>query len=250
MASAWQLWRLQETDTAITQIEARIQDLDSGQGLEDVREDLDQEKAGIENEIVKKKLKLKQEELKLGGMEEHLISLKEKVFKGDTANPKELMAMQKELEIATAQKSAQEERVLMLMEEADGLELKKRELDKKFKDIDKILAERNEEYKKEKKKLEDEVIIVKDRREKMASAIEPHVLKRYEDIRNKCNGIAVAKVIKGNCGGCFMTIPVPLLNRVRDRHMEFCSNCGRILFPDTETPPVGAAEAAQSKDKA
>lgn len=249
MASTWQLWRLQETDIAISQMESRIQQLDSGQNIESVKQELEQEKIDLENEIKGKKLKLKQEELKLAGIEEQLKSIKNKIYKGDTSNPKELMNMQKELELFTGNQSAQEEKVFLMMEEMDSLEKNKKELNKKDYDIDQVLAQRIKEYDEEKNKLESDVELLKEKRTKMAFSIEPSVLKRYEDLRNTRDGIAVAKIVKGNCGGCFMILPTPLLDRAKDRHLEYCSSCGRILYPYTEPSSSGTETLLQANDK-
>ena len=56
----------------------------------------------------------------------------------------------------------------------------------------------------------------------------------YDDIRlSSKNGLAVVKVERDACGGCFNSItPQHNLNIKLRKDISFCENCGRILVPD------------------
>ena len=62
--------------------------------------------------------------------------------------------------------------------------------------------------------------------------VEPVELNRYEGLRRSKGGQAVAKVMRGLCQACRMSLPSQQLQRVRNgRQVVLCNNCGRILLP-------------------
>ena len=56
----------------------------------------------------------------------------------------------------------------------------------------------------------------------------------YLSIRStSSNGLAVVKINRNACGGCFSSItPQHSLNIRMRKEISFCENCGRILVPD------------------
>jgi predicted nucleic acid-binding Zn-ribbon protein len=67
-------------------------------------------------------------------------------------------------------------------------------------------------------------------REKALKKMEAKLEKAYTKIRaNVRNGIAVAPVVRGACGGCFAKIPPQLQSDIRQRKkIVICEHCGRI----------------------
>jgi predicted nucleic acid-binding Zn-ribbon protein len=56
-------------------------------------------------------------------------------------------------------------------------------------------------------------------------------LQRYEALRRTKGGLAVAKVVRGLCQACRMSLPTQLQQRVRNgRQTVLCSSCGRMLL--------------------
>lgn len=76
-------------------------------------------------------------------------------------------------------------------------------------------------------------------RDEVASKLPGEVLESYERAANAHDGEAMAEVVEENrrsmeytCGGCFMGIPVELLNALlrNDERPVVCPSCGRILY--------------------
>ena len=63
-----------------------------------------------------------------------------------------------------------------------------------------------------------------------AKKVEPALLEKYRSIKQHCTP-PMAKLINGQCSGCFMSLPSATLLDIRngDRIVE-CDNCGRILY--------------------
>ena len=72
------------------------------------------------------------------------------------------------------------------------------------------------------------------KKKKLSKNIEDRLMDAYSDLRlSSRNGLAVVKVDRGACGGCFSSITAQHhLNIKMRKSISFCENCGRILVPD------------------
>tara|TARA_B100001250_G_scaffold414157_1_gene450986 strand:- start:4136 stop:4897 length:762 start_codon:yes stop_codon:yes gene_type:complete len=72
------------------------------------------------------------------------------------------------------------------------------------------------------------------KKKKLSKNIEDRLVNAYSDLRlSSKNGLAVVKVDRGACGGCFSSITAQHhLNIKMRKSISFCENCGRILVPD------------------
>ena len=58
------------------------------------------------------------------------------------------------------------------------------------------------------------------------------LLARYEQLKTRYSVGAVVEVEDGVCGGCRLSLPKSLADRLK-RRLVFCDHCGRILYhPD------------------
>ena len=66
--------------------------------------------------------------------------------------------------------------------------------------------------------------------EKEAAKVEPKLLERYRSIKQHCTP-PMAKLIDGQCSGCFMSLPSATLLELKEgNRIVECDNCGRILY--------------------
>ena len=72
------------------------------------------------------------------------------------------------------------------------------------------------------------------KKKKLSKNIEDRLISSYSNLRlTSKNGLAVVKVDRGACGGCFSSITSQHhLNIKMRKSISFCENCGRILVPD------------------
>ena len=63
-----------------------------------------------------------------------------------------------------------------------------------------------------------------------SAKIDPELLKRYRSIKQHCTP-PMAKLVNGQCSGCFMSLPSATLRELKlgEKTVE-CDNCGRILY--------------------
>lgn len=89
----------------------------------------------------------------------------------------------------------------------------------------------------EEEKLGDEIANLDEEKAKLtrlrsdyAAGMVPEPLAVYEAVRGKLRP-AVARVERGNCGGCHLQISANALSELRDRgQLRKCGQCGRILY--------------------
>lgn len=66
--------------------------------------------------------------------------------------------------------------------------------------------------------------------EQESEKIEPELLEKYRTIKQHCTP-PMAKLIDGQCSGCFMSLPSATLLAIKEEaRLVTCDNCGRILY--------------------
>ena len=154
-----------------------------------------------------------------------------KLYSGANKNPKELVSLEKEVEIFKAKLREKEDRLLDLMAEIetiqekiklDGERLKKLEVE--WKQEQKALTQKQA-------KVENRLSDLSQKRQSLTSEITKQTLELYEGIRLR-KGQAVVKVAQGRCHGCHLTLSMNEWQRARAGDLAQCSSCGRILYLD------------------
>ncbi len=107
------------------------------------------------------------------------------------------------------------------------------------------------------KTLENDIEKMYDERDKVAAAIRPAILRKYERIlESSKTGKAIAEVDNYICHGCNMTLPPQLYNNVlKSERIETCPNCQCILLPaenrknDKKGPVIREASEQPAEDE-
>ena len=144
---------------------------------------------------------------------------------------KEYQAILKEIETIENKNSEIEDEIISALEELDHIRV---ELKAKEKDFDAYRLQ----YEKEKKKIEEEINQLdvdssgcQQINNDLRRQIRNELLKKYETIKGKRNGLAVVSVWKEVCGGCHMNIPPQLyIELQRSTDLLSCPNCNRIIY--------------------
>lgn len=87
------------------------------------------------------------------------------------------------------------------------------------------------ELKAELDRVESQVAVEAAERDRLVEGIDPNLLRRYDQIRSRRQGLAVVEARGGACAGCRMAIPPQVYNEVqRNGEIVSCPNCQRILY--------------------
>jgi predicted nucleic acid-binding Zn-ribbon protein len=144
---------------------------------------------------------------------------------------KEYQAILKEIETIENKNSEIEDEIISGLEEIDRMRAEVRAKEKDF-------ETHRAQYEKEKKKIEKEISQLdhdladaEKRTDALRKQIRDELLKRYETIKGRRNGVAVASVWKEVCGGCHMNIPPQMyIELQRSSELLTCPNCNRIVY--------------------
>lgn len=230
------LWKIQQIDTKLDNLNALMGELpmevsdleDEIVGLETRVQHIDEEVKEIQDEIASRKNSIKDFNKQIEKYDDQLNNIK---------NSREFEAITKEKEIAGLEIMAAEKKIKQLGEmlAAKGeVQAKTREdLDSRKKDLEFKKSELTEIVKEN----EEEMTKLAKESEKALANVEPRLARAYSRIRsNMRNGVSVAPIIRGSCGGCFSKIPPQRQSDIR-AHFRIidCEHCGRILVDQSIT---------------
>jgi predicted nucleic acid-binding Zn-ribbon protein len=217
MSQLWHLFRLSLLDQEADKKSEELRTLKDPTELEKECESLEKEILKQEDEIKKLALKTKKLELENESIKTHWKSIEKKLYSGKTSNTKELSSWQIEITTLKKKQNSIEEEILTLMEQAEELDSKHQNSQKKLEEDKKNIVQAWQDYKDRKIFLEKTIAELKEKRTKFIPPVEAADLKKYEMIRKlKDDGIAVAKIEENVCGGCYMNVPDMMIKKVQN----------------------------------
>jgi len=234
MSDIWQLYRIQQIDNQLIDAERKIAALAPRDDLLAESEKLDAELEEMKQALKKKNVTLKERDFEVQKAVTQRKGFEKKLYGGESGNPKELAGWQSEIDALGKKQRTIEDEMLILMEEIEQFE----EETKKRQESARIKKEEHKKSEEERdatvKALESEMENLKAKREKIIQTVDAPLLEKYIELQDHKDGVAIAKITKGICGGCFRNLSESQIKRVERRDLEFCGNCGRILFTDGE----------------
>ena len=229
-ASLKLLVELQDKDSRITLVE------DKKKSLPLLIASLHAPLKSAQDSLAEVSSKLEKTETDRRSLERDLKDTEEKIrkLKGRTSEiktNKEYQALLKEIEQGEAEKSAVEEKVLLLLEEIDqfrnGLSSIKIDVQEK----EKSFQAEKEKVEKEFQEMERQGEILKKEKESILPNIDPHFLSEYQRLLATKRGPVVVPLQENHCSGCHMNIPPQLFTEIKknDKILN-CLSCQRILY--------------------
>jgi len=231
MSAALGLYRLQQVDSQIDQIQARLraiqQTLENDATLRTANEQLavvdskhkEAERALrlSEAEVEKQRIKLQQTDASLYG--------------GKVHNPKELQDLQKDVVSLKRHLETLEERELEAMLAAEETE---KDLQTARVDLERVqanLKEQNLDLTKESESLYKDLERLRSERQAVVTDIASQALNVYDQLRKQKRGIAITTIADNACEACGTTLTASQQQTARSNTQLFhCPTCGRILY--------------------
>lgn len=143
---------------------------------------------------------------------------------------REYDALQVEIEACRSRVSEQENALLTAEMALEELIPAIRSLEEACAETEKERLKRRETLLQKLNSIGAEVEQRQQRREAVRVHIHPQALAVYDRIRKGRSGLAVVRIVKGACGGCFQEIPPQRASEVRKNSRVIpCESCGRIL---------------------
>ncbi len=153
-----------------------------------------------------------------------------RLYDGSVRNPKELTAIQHEVELLKAQRTALEDRLLEVMEAFESAAAERAGAEAALESARRSRAEEVDALRAKREDLAARLAAALARREAQAGCIPQASLRLYDDIRRR-RGHAVARIQGSSCTGCRVAIPESIRRKTFDpAALAQCPNCERILY--------------------
>lgn len=226
------LYDLQQIDTALAQHKAWIADLDdgtrAGKQLAAIQATLDAARKKLHDLEATNRSK----ELELKSADEERQSKSKRAYGGTVSDTKELGALERKIEELHRKSSHLEDEMLELM---DQIETMRGEVEKQQRLATAAQAVHDKarsDYAEARGKLEGEMRGMLARRQELVPQLDANLLKEYDTLRAKFDGIAVSGVEGNMCKTCRTVLPQSTLAAMKMGKMVVkCQNCKRILYP-------------------
>jgi uncharacterized protein len=158
--------------------------------------------------------------------------IEKKLYGGSIRNPKELSDLEEDIRSLQSRKRKLEDQLLEVMTELEDAESRLAVGRQTLTELEATWQTEEARLLREQETLKAELAELDKRRNEQARLIGPATLKLYDALRSAHQGRAVAKVERGMCQGCRISLPMTLLQRARGSDETFvqCSSCERILY--------------------
>jgi uncharacterized protein len=231
------LLSLQERDSTLERLLHRHQTLPERDALRDAEraaEALDAQLAATRGErdrVAREEQHLDDEARSLAGK---ATEVEARMYSGEVSSPKELQAMQADVEQLRRHQRSVENRELELMEVREPLDAALAELERQRAasgaEVDRLAAVLGA--------AEAEVIgemqVERSARDEIAAGIDAVLVQEYDRCRSAAKGPGVARLVGTTCQGCHLSIPsieAEQIKRSGGQPLAHCDNCGAILVP-------------------
>lgn len=231
MTRAIDLYELQETDTAIDAAERRLAEIVAE--LENEGDQTEQEAVLLELDAALRDAQRQQREAATETEDERsaIAELEEKLYSGTVKIARELKLLQDDVEAHKKQLAVLEDRALAAMTHAEQAESGLEEFKQERERVEQAHQEERLALQAERQELEKQIERLRPLRERHFARIDPPDRVLYERLRRARGGRAVAKVERGTCLGCRISLPTTVFQRARSGlKVVQCTSCERILY--------------------
>lgn len=155
------------------------------------------------------------------------------MYSGTISSPKELQAMQADVEQLGRHQRTLEDRELDLMVQQEALDTEVGELEASLAALETEAGVARTALAELEARIDAELAREAEARELATADVPADVLALYERCRAHARGVGAARLVGNTCQGCRLTIPATEVDRMRragaDAPITHCDNCGAIL---------------------
>jgi predicted nucleic acid-binding Zn-ribbon protein len=225
------LVELQDIDSELDSARARLEGVRERFGESEELATLQEEVAAFEAELKTLQSDAREIDADVSTRREKIAHEEGRLYDGTVRNPKELKGIQQEVEALRKHLTEREDAQLSLMgrleEVTASLTSKRSELAEK----QAAWTADQDDLRRQERELEAEIAKVDASRQQAAGRVASPTLTQYDQIRRRRQGKAVARIERGVCTGCRISLPAAVLQRSRNINaLVQCPSCERILF--------------------
>jgi hypothetical protein len=226
---------LQQADTRLNQLNHRRETLRERVALADIDHKIREADAALGKAVSARDVVAQRQgvlEADLASTEDRAAAVSRRLYSGEVSASRELQAMAADVNALKERSSELEDSILEVLEELEPVE-------KLVSEIESALSALRTDREAGAKALasavsvvDSEISVVESERQQIAAAVPESLLRMYEQLRARLDGVAVARLAGTRCDGCHLTLPATELDRIRHLppgEMVTCDQCGRIL---------------------
>lgn len=231
MSKGKQLYELQEVDLEINAKRETLTQVMGRLGESEVLDEAHLSLARDEEKLVELQRIQREVEREVEDLQAKAAVATDKLYGGTVKNPKELSSLQEQLSNFRRKIGDGDDKTLDIMSEVEAAQ---KEVSVKRSEVAKIEEGWQAEQaslSQEQTELSAALSTLEQKRKELASKLDTVSLELYEDIRQKRQGRAVAKLERGMCQGCRIALPMSELQRARmGQELVQCGSCERVLY--------------------
>ncbi len=228
------LFRLQTLDSSTDAIRLRLYEIDralaGSPAINHARAELQKTEAALRSLSTD----LKTLELDSQAVDQKIKEEEERLYSGKIRSPKEILEVQREVELLKQRRARMDEQMILHMEQLEQLQAERARCALALAEAERIFAEDSRQLRETRAQLLKEAKALLEQREALCAGLSPSVLQTYMALRKrKSNGVAVARVKAGACSQCGESLSSLAIQQARHgADLVFCGNCGRILYAE------------------
>jgi hypothetical protein len=231
MTTVADLYLLQEMDIEIQAKQTALGDVETRLGESEELEETRREVGEQRHRLREAQKKQREAEWAVEEVRVKIQPLEKKLYGGAIKNPKELVGFQQDVDSLKARQRELEDRALEAMSAVEEVERALAEVERRLSDMETGWQTEQESLRRQREVLRQEIQELERRRSGQEATIDADMIRQYETLRALHQGRAVAKVERGICQGCRITLPMHVLQRARrGNHLVHCTSCERILY--------------------
>ena len=227
------LWQFMQVDMEADGFENKMRQSASRQKLIKQRDFLKDQQANmkkLENDVAVMQDRLEAVQDEAVRLEKVLAGLSEELNANPPENVEDAQKQAENVQKLLDTLTRYEQELQKMRKDADVKDRQQKEIRvraaKTKQEYDQLKVTYDKEFKEDTAKLQK----MRARTDEEAKKLDPGLLNKYKSIKQHCTP-PMAKLVNGQCSGCFMSLPSATLLDIRsgDRIVE-CDNCGRILY--------------------
>lgn len=231
MSRAEPLYRLQLVDIELDQAARTLREVETALAGNPAVRHAQAELAAAQKVYATLSAQVRSLELDSKSQDARLREAEERLYSGNVRSPKELIDLQRDIEMLKRQRDQMSETLLAAMLEMDEAQRLVAHCQKALDEASAHWEGDSVTLREQRRAAQERIAAGNEQRAAIVAVVSPADLALYQTLRSrKTNGVAVA-VVKGKaCSQCGEAPSSLLLQQARGETLVMCPNCGRILY--------------------
>lgn len=187
------------------------------------------EAVGRRDEVLREERRLDDE---VRSLEAKAKSEEQRMYSGTISSPRELTAMQADVQHLKKRARELEDEELAVLEQREALDAEVAEIQAAAAAVEAELDRLAAAIGEQEAAIDAELAVETDAREALVGSIPAGMLSLYEQVRSANRGIGAARLTGVNCGACHLALPATEVDRIRHLpadEIARCDHCGALL---------------------